>query len=159
MTSRPFEPRATGATASAAGSPHGRAGRRVLTVVVVLVLALPVIRDHDSFPLSTYPMYAHNRDRVAAIATVVGIGSSGQVQRLGLTTIADSDDPLEAASFVLLEIRAGRADALCAAVASRVDPALAGVEVVTETHDLVALVRGQASLQERAVHATCTPDP
>jgi len=133
--------------------------RWLLTVAVVAALLLPVVRDHDSFPLSTYPMYAHNRDRDVAFATVVGVTADERVVRLGLTTIADSDDALEAASLVRDEVRSGRADDLCRQVAARVDEQAVRVEVVTETHDAVAHTRGDPSLLAREVHATCPVEP
>ncbi|MDH3708027.1 MAG: hypothetical protein OES57_18330 [Acidimicrobiia bacterium] len=139
--------------------PAHRHHRWLLTVVVVAALLVPVLRDHDSFPLSTYPMYAHNRDRDVAFATVVGVTADEQIVRLGLTTIADSDDALEAASLVRAEVRSGRAADLCRVVATRVDEQLVRVEVVTETHDAVAHTRGEASLLGREVHATCPVGP
>ena len=74
-----------------------------------------------------------------------------------LTTVADTRDPLEAASFVRGEVRSGRASDLCRTVAGRAAPSLARIEVVTETHDTVARTRDQASLRGREVHATCAP--
>lgn len=121
----------------------------------MVALALPVLRDQDSFPLSTYPMYAHDRGREVAIATAIGVTATGDVQRLSLTTIADADDPLEAASLVAGEVRAGRADVLCGAVARRLDDPDLTVQVVTERHDVVARTRGEPSLFDRTVHAEC----
>ena len=77
----------------------------------------------------------------------------------GLTTIADSDDALEAASLVRGEVRSGRADDLCDQVAARLDDPTRRVEVVTETHDAVALTRGDPSTIAREVHASCPVAP
>ena len=129
--------------------------RRLVTIAVLGALVVPVVRDHDSFPLSTYPMYAHNRDREVALATVVGIDDTGAVVRLSMPTIADSDDALEASSLVRGEVRAGRAADLCRAVAGRAAADLARIEVVTESHDTVELTAGRASLLDREVHARC----
>lgn len=139
--------------------PVRRHHRWVLTIAVVIALLVPVARDHDSYPLSTYPMYAFNRDREVPFATVVGVTPGDEIVRLGLTTIADSDDALEAASLVRGEVRSGRADDLCRQVAARVDEPGWRVEVVTETHDTVALTRGDPSILGREVHASCPVVP
>ncbi|MGI9602682.1 MAG: hypothetical protein ACR2QE_12405 [Acidimicrobiales bacterium] len=127
----------------------------MITLAVVAALALPVVRNHDSFPLSTYPMYAHKRDRQVAFVTVVGIDATGQTVRLGLPTIADSDDALETASFVRAEVRSGRAAELCTAVAGRSGRTDLRIEVVTETVDVVDRTRGDQALLAREVHAVC----
>lgn len=127
----------------------------MLTLAVVVALAVPVVRNHDSFPLSTYPMYAHNRDRQVGFVTVVGIDPDGETVRLGLPTIADSDDALEAASFVRAEVRSGRAAELCLAVARRSGRSDLRIEVVTETVDVIDHTRGDRSPLAREVHAEC----
>jgi hypothetical protein len=134
--------------------------RRVATVVVVCAVVAPALRDVDSFPLSTYPMYASERARVATFPTAVGV-VAGAEQRLPIDVIADTDDPLIATSRVRSAIDAGAADALCAEIAARaatdVEADVDAIEVVTETHDSVALAAGRPSLLARTVHARCTP--
>jgi hypothetical protein len=50
----------------------------------IAAIITPAIRDHDSFPLSTYPMYAFTRERVDVLATAVGVDGAGQMRRLSL---------------------------------------------------------------------------
>jgi hypothetical protein len=133
----------------------GRRWRWLVTVLVLLALVSPVVRDRDSFPLSTYPMYATTRPEVVAFATVVGRDGEGQGVDLSLPTIARTDDALIGQARVRQAIAAGRAADLCAEVADRAPAAATQVEVVTERHDVVALATGEPSLVDRVVHATC----
>jgi len=136
--------------------------RRVVMVAVLAVVVSPALRDHDSFPLSTYPMYAGTRGRVVSIATAVGVDAAGVAHYLSLSAIADTDDPLIAESTVRRAINTGGAGALCTQIAARLDGRNPGsgasierVEVVDERHDVVARAARHASLLGRSVHATC----
>lgn len=130
--------------------------RSLVVIVATLVVVIsPTIRNRDSFPLSSYPIYARSRGRVATFDTVVGVNVTGEIERLSLQTIAGTDDPLIASSFVSNTVRAGDADQLCADVAERVGPEVARIEVVSERHDIVDWLRDDDSLQERSVHASC----
>jgi hypothetical protein len=127
----------------------------LVVVACVGAVVAPVIRNRDSFPLSTYPMYADRGTPIDTLATAVGIDTGGAEHRLSLATIAATDDPLIAESFVSATIAAGRADALCTQIAARVRSPLVRVEVVEERHDLVARAKHQDSLLDRHVHASC----
>jgi hypothetical protein len=134
--------------------------RRVVTVVVLAALLLPVIRDRDSFPLSTYPMYAFERPDVVAFPTAVGIDSEGVRHRLDLDLIGESDDPLIVASLVRQAVRAGggAATILCTEIAARAvqrELGLTAIEVVTERHDVVARATDEPSLVSSERHASC----
>jgi hypothetical protein len=126
----------------------------VFAGVLVAVLS-PLVTSHDSFPLSTYPMYAGVGPRLDHFLTVVGVDASGTTRTLSLSTIARTDDPLIAESLLDQAVRGGRVDALCAEVAGRVGADAVAVEVVDELHDVVARARGKSSIRERAVLATC----
>lgn len=126
-----------------------------MTALVLVVVASPALRDRDSFPLSTHPMYASTRAEVAAFSTVTAAGADGQRVRLSMRTIARTDDALIAQARVRQAIAGGRADELCADVASRAPEVVESIEVVTERHDVVDLATGQPSLVSREVHATC----
>jgi hypothetical protein len=127
----------------------------LVVVACVGAVIAPVVRNRDSFPLSTYPMYAGRGTRIETLATAVGIDASGAERRLSLASVAATDDPLIAESLVSAAIGAGRADALCTQIAARVRGPLVRVEVVEERHDLVARAKHEASLLERHVHAAC----
>lgn len=129
--------------------------RRAITLAVLVAVISPAVRDRDSFPLSTYPMYATARPDVVGLGTVVGIDQRGATQRLSMATIARSDDPLVAASLVRTAIHEGDTEALCREVARRVDDDIAAIQVVEERHDLDRYAAGDPSLIRRRVHATC----
>jgi hypothetical protein len=148
--------------------------QRLAVLAVVAAVASPAVRGRDSFPLSTYPVYANARDRFQMLYTAVGVRPDGTWSRLSLPLIADTDDPLIAEDRVADAVNSGRAEALCTAIAARlrqtgraVDPAdthadtgvdneaVVAVEVVAERVDLVAVATAQAAPMERTVHARC----
>jgi hypothetical protein len=141
---------------------------KVGTTVVVSAMFLPVALDRDSFPLSTYPMYSRARPSEVSFVTAVGVGATGDVQRLSLALIGDSDDPLIVAGELRTAVADGRAGQRCAAIAGRVGARQSGdsdmpdrtvaVEVVTERHDVIAQVTGRPSQTDRVVHARCDID-
>jgi len=131
--------------------------RRLLAVVVgIVVLVSPVLRDHDSFPLSTYPIYASARPRQATFVTAHGQRADGSARRLSIDVIARTDDPLIAASRVADAVAAGQADELCSAIAARAPSDIVAVVVVRERHDVVDGARGKDSVLQREELARCT---
>ena len=131
--------------------------RRLLLALFVLLLVSPALRNVDSFPLSTQPMYASNRPSTARLATVIGRDNSGAPRRLSLRVVAATDDPLIAQSSVGRSIRAGRATEVCRAVADRLTPksVVVSVEVVWETVDVVAMARMVQRFGTFNVEAKC----
>lgn len=113
----------------------------------------------DSFPLSTYPMYASARADTADLAAAVGVTPDGSIQRLGLRVIGDSDDPLIVESLIRRAIANRTAPELCESIAQRVAPGtVSAVEVVTERHVLAGIARDASAIPvERIVHARCEP--
>jgi hypothetical protein len=130
--------------------------RLVAIVAGMTVLISPALRDHDSFPLSTYPIYASARPREATFVTAHGVRADGSAQRLSMDVIARTDDPLIAASRVDDAVAAGHADGLCAEIAARAPTDLVAVLVVRERHDVVTGARGEDSLLQREQLARCT---
>jgi hypothetical protein len=133
--------------------------RRVVTVGVVVLVASPALRDRDSFPLSTYPVYASARSRTATFDTVIGLRADGSTAHLSMDVIAQTDDPLIAQQRVRDAVAGGRADALCERVARRAPAAVTSVQVVTQTHDVVEAASGRSSLLRQSVHARCSVQP
>jgi hypothetical protein len=129
-----------------------------LVAVVVVVGVVPYAMDRDSFPLSTYPMFAEQRTSAETVDTAVGIAGD-KVLRLGAERIAGADEPILAAATVSAAIANGGADGLCRDVAARVaneGPREATiVEVITERYDAVAWFDGDHTPLERVVHARC----
>jgi hypothetical protein len=139
----------------------GRRARITVTAAVVGALVAPVVLDRDSFPLSTYPMYSRTRGDTLTLATAQAVDAAGEISRLTLDVIGDSDDPLIVAGELRDAIGDGRSAQRCEEIAARaVDwsglaPGTLGIEVVTERHDVVVRVGGGDSLLERTVHASC----
>ena len=145
-----------------------RPGRRravVVAVVAVGAVLVPLVRGpaHDSFPLSTYPMFSNEKAAEAAVATVVGIEADGGWRTLSPELIAGTDEVILAAETVNRAVGAGpaRAAALCQDVAGRLDgddgAGLTAVEVVTARYDTVAYLQGDERPRAVLVHARCVP--
>lgn len=134
-----------------------RRGPVLVAVAVAVVVLWPAVgpTESDSFPLSTYPMFARDRGDNARVDTVVARRPSGERERLSPELIAGTDEPIQAAATVSRAISAGESPALCAAVGARLEPddREALVEVVTERHDLDR-PDPEAPLSV-VVHATC----
>lgn len=134
----------------------------IATVLVVAALVAPVALDRDSYPLSTYPMYAEARPREVSLPTAVGVDAGGDTHRLSLEVIGGSDDPLIVAGDLREAIARGDDDDRCDEIAQRVadDPPdsgqpLVAIEVAVERRDVVAFVRDEDSLVDRTVAARC----
>jgi hypothetical protein len=111
----------------------------VLASVAVLLPLLGSPRD-DSFPLSTYPMFARDPGEFTVISTVVAEDRRGVTHRLSPSLIGGSPEPVLAAETARQAVQRGRTAALCDEVADRIAEStaedLVRVQVVTETHDL-----------------------
>ena len=68
--------------------------RRLAAVAVLAAVLSPAITNHDSFPLSTYPMYAFRRGRLDTFQVVLGVDAAGADRPLSLWVVANTDDPL-----------------------------------------------------------------
>jgi hypothetical protein len=132
-------------------------GRRLVTLAVVGALIAPVVANHDSFPLSTYPMYARTRPTEVDIVTAVGIDSSGHDVPLSMSVLAATDDPLIAESRLRTAAAGGTAVrmAMCEEIAARSGDGVVGVRLVTERHDVVRRASGKDSRLGVEVHAEC----
>ena len=131
-------------------------GRRRMIIIAALVLVVaPAIRNHDSFPLSTYPVYSSVRPREQTFSTAIGELHDGTERRLSMAVIASTDDPLIAHDRVRTAIDGGRASELCGEIARRAPREVTTVLVVRESHDVVEAASGRDSLRSRTVHATC----
>lgn len=128
---------------------------RLLPVFAALLVLSPLLREptNDTYPLSTYPMFASDRGAVHSIATAVELTDSGYV-RLSPKLIAGTDEAVLAAVTVKQAVRRGEAEILCAEILERLG-ADRQVEVRSETLDVVALsVEGSAPFTTN-VHARC----
>lgn len=132
----------------------GRRRRAVITLGVLTAVLSPALTGRDSFPLSTFPMYAHDRDDTASFRTAVGVTSSGTTEWLSLELIADTDDPLVAQGALRDAVQRGDGDELCREIADRVAADdrrdLDLIEVVELTLDLET-----GDQLDRRVHGRC----
>jgi hypothetical protein len=137
--------------------------RRVaLLAALAAVVLWPAVRPSggDGFPLSTYPMFAHDTGSVVAIATAVGIDAEGGEHRLDPHAIGGGDEPVLAAEAARVAVGEGSAAAYCGEVADRVDdPSIVTIEVRTEVRDAVADVDASEPADEIRVHARCEVRP
>jgi hypothetical protein len=133
-----------------------RRGRILVTSAIGFAMLAPVVRNHDSFPLSTYPMYSKLRSNEVSFATAQGIDPAGGTHTLSMSIIGASDDPLIVFGELRAAISDDRAGERCTEIADRVGISdFAAIEIVTERHDVVDQVAGSPSLLGRTVHARC----
>ena len=130
--------------------------RIVASLVAAVVVLSPMLREptDDTYPLSTYPMFAFDRGAEHNIATAVEIDADGSVRRLSPTLIAGTDEVILASVTVTRSINRGEADLLCAEIAERLGPGRT-VEVRLETVDVVAFIADGAEPTAIDVKARC----
>lgn len=96
--------------------------RSVFGVVLALGVAAPVLRDaeRDSFPFSTYPMFARVLDK-PHLVYAEGWRGRGPATRLPPEMVAN-DEPMQAMRTLKLTAKEGKValKALCAEIAARV---------------------------------------
>ena len=128
---------------------------RLLPVFAALLVLSPLLRDptSDTYPLSTYPMFATDRGNVHTIATAVERTDDGFV-RLSPKLIAGTDEAVLASVTVTRAVRLGEADILCEEILERVGSDRQ-IEVRTETLDVVVLSVEGSSDSTVTVHARC----
>jgi len=125
----------------------------------------------DSFPLSTFPMFAKPRPVRASVSTVLGVDADGRRTTLSPNIIGGSQWVNLSVRRVNTTIRKGRraSEKLCHDIAARMEdaapPGVVQLEVVTETFDSLeyfdttqAQPKAGAKPLKRRVHAVC-PSP
>ena len=132
-------------------------GRWLLTLAVgAAVLAPAFLPDaEDDFPLSTYPMFTIERGEVVDLDTVVLVDDDGR-HRLSPVDIGGTDEIVAAAVTVSNAIAGGSVslDLLCQDIADRLEGP-GEVQIVTERHDAVDLLREDAAALDITVHDRC----
>jgi len=133
-----------------------RRGRIFVTSLIGVAMLSPVVRNQDSFPLSTYPMYSKLRSNEVSFVTAQGIDPAGETHTLSLSIIGASDDPLIVFGELRAAVADGRAGERCEEIADRVGfTDFVAIEIVTERHDTIDQVEGSPSLLSRTVHVRC----
>jgi hypothetical protein len=128
----------------------------VAVAVGAVVLAPAVLPDpEDDFPISTYPMFTTERGEVVDLDTAVLVDDSGR-HRLSPEVVGGSDQIVTAAVVVSQAISEGSAATrlLCEDIADRVDGP-GSIEIVTERHDAVDLLRDGTDAISVTVHERC----
>jgi hypothetical protein len=101
----------------------------IFSIVVIAATLSPLLRKppYDSFPLSTYPMFASVR-KTAWLDVIVGFDAAGTEHRIPPRLVANAE-VMQAAETIHLAVRQRRAPQLCQQVAARVaaDPDFAHV--------------------------------
>lgn len=130
--------------------------RRLITTLILLAMILPVLRDIDSHPLSTYPMYARQRDSTVSFVVASGVATDGTLWPVSLDLVSGTDDPLIAAARLRAALDLDGGEELCGLIAGR-SGEFEAIEIATEHHDVIARASGETSLRSRTVEIRCTP--
>jgi len=140
--------------------------RAYLVGALVLGAAIwPAFRDphDDDFPLSTYPMFANDRGKVARVVRAVAVSPDGAEHRIAPELVSNAE-AMQVVSTLQRTFRAGQAesDRLCRAIAGRLrtsgDATMAGaarVELQSLAVDSVRYLGGDTAPISRRVHAAC----
>lgn len=131
----------------------------LVSVLAVAAVLSPLGRDPargDSFPLSTYPMFARARTSpVMTLEYLVGIDAAGSRHYIPPRLVANQE-VLQARARIRQAVGSGGAAELCAEVASRLGgdgdlDAVTELRVVRGTHDAVGFLVDESLGQEQIV--------
>jgi hypothetical protein len=143
-------------------------GERAFALVVGLALLSAVLSPalaepgHDSFPLSSYPMFSRGRpDTGLVLVQALGVHEGGRRVPLPPRVSADTYEVLQSMAVLERAVREGpaRTDALCRAIAERARAAglegVSAVELATSRFDVVDYFERERAPLAREVHARC----
>ena len=130
----------------------------VLAVVLGVVLS-PIVSGKDSYPHSTYPMFASTPGREASLQVAFGLDADDTLVRLEPRTISGSVEVVHAYATLLAANRTGDQQRLCEEIAARVarrgPETVQTVVVAAERHDMVTSVAEGPEPLARTEHARC----
>ena len=137
---------------------NGRLLGSIVSVVLIAATIEPVLRDpnDDSFPLSTYPMFAWKRSTTVTMDYLVGYTADGQRWHVPPRAIG-SAEVMQAKRLVDRAVMHGQAGMreLCERAAEKVRrlrPDIVSIAVVTGTHEAIAyLGRGERGVERERV--------
>jgi hypothetical protein len=138
-------------------APESRIIAVVASVVLVLMTLSPVLRKNpydDSFPLSTYPMFASVRPREVKLSYALGVTATGE-RRMLKPRLIGSGEILQAFTTIARAVAAGPGEQqkLCRAIAERVRSSdrddIVAIRIVTGTHDAIDLLTDDKLGKER----------
>lgn len=136
---------------------RGRAYAVTLILVGLVASPLAGAFSMDSFPISTYPMFAATRSTEVSVPHVVLVGADGDEWAASPWDIA-SDEVLQAQATVRQALGRGDAatEALCERVAQRVEGSDAvSVMIVTSRYDAIRYYQSDREPLDRTVHTMC----
>ena len=132
------------------------------SLLAIATVLSPVLRhpDEDSFPLSTYPMFSHERPREMTMVHAVGLDAEGTREPLPPRVSADTREVLQSMRTIEMAVHGGRAIELCREIGERVKAReeldhVREVVIETITFDAVAYFAERPPELERFVHARC----
>lgn len=122
----------------------------------------PVLQEppQDSFPFSTYPMFAHRKPAVVRVSQVLGRTAGRRLVPLSPQLATGNREVIQAKGMVESAIRHGQTAALCEAAAERVRrtaSAATFTELLVATSDFhtTTYFEDPHTPMRRQVHATC----
>lgn len=129
----------------------------LITAISSLGVLSPLLHGNDSFPLSNYPMFSGDVQDASQFQLAVGLDSSGERIALSPRIIAETDEVIQAGSYVRSEIRNGRAERLCASVLARTTGSddIVSILVVTDIINSVGWYQGETDPSQTVIHAAC----
>jgi len=130
--------------------------RTVVTICFIAALFVPVVRDGDGVPFSSYSMYASPRSPEIAFIVAIGQDVDGDDVVLSPRTIAATADPLIVESYLRREVEGGRVATLCATIARRVvDTRVGAIQIRSDRLHVVDRVLGQSPPIKSELLASC----
>jgi hypothetical protein len=135
------------------GAARAWATTLIFAALVLVPLAMPV--GWDSFPISSYPMFARGD-----LGTVVPVShalllTEGEGRRPAPPSLIGTPEVMVAKNIVELAIAQGRAAELCAKIAANAGGEARQVEIVTSTFDTRRYFEVSREPLAREVHARC----
>jgi hypothetical protein len=130
-----------------------------VSLILVVLVASPLVGafEGDSFPISTYPMFASRKSNEVRLSHVVLVGADGAEWAPPPSAIAN-DEALQAQETLRQALDSGEAATadLCERIARRVVKSEAAyVHIVTSTYDAILYYQGQREPLARSTIATC----
>ena len=144
--------------------PVQRAWAYLVSATVLLATLWPMAwpPGADSFPLSSYPMFANSRgSAVTSLKYAIGVSADGARSWIAPGLVANGE-VLQARAVISRSIAAGKAKARarCRDIAGRIAaegalPAVREIRLITGTHDAVEYLTGRDRVGEEKIHASC----
>ena len=136
-----------------------------LSALMLGAVLSPALRDpdDDGFPLSTYPMFSHNRGRTSSVISALAVDAHGAEQPVPPSLVGTSET-MQAMRILAKGVNGGPRSArkLCRLLAERVakerDARFAGavsIVLARQTFDSIAYLAGARTPRSRVEHARC----